>query len=326
MSYLGQIQNLDWASPSRIFATTAELLDSQPNYEHEVAIALDTNIKYQGAAPIVGGWRYATGAPAPTPPVVPAPVNDGFTKLLLEFDGVEGSRTYYDTNAANWPRTWKQLTGFGCITNVGERFYSGALRLDGQTVIIAEDEFRFDFKALNFTIRGWFLCDFPLGIRRTLAGKSSDNLVKKSFWLDRTEGGYFNPGICTVTPVNFNIHARTQLATPLIPILMRDSQNLEARFDDSQGTAIRELLSSTVYSDTINPGWHEFKFVRDGMMLRLTIDGVLEDEGGVPTEMAPVVPGPITIGGYAPPLNGQFRGNPWIGGFDRFAVDLDVVR
>ena len=63
MSYLGQVQNLDWTSPSRIFATTIELFNSQPNYEHEVAIALDTRIKYQGVAPVVGGWGFALGAP-----------------------------------------------------------------------------------------------------------------------------------------------------------------------------------------------------------------------------------------------------------------------
>ena len=73
MSYLGQRQDLDWTSPSRIFATTVDLFNSQPNYEHEVAIALDTNVKYQGVAPVVGGWGYATGAPGPYPPLPDEP-------------------------------------------------------------------------------------------------------------------------------------------------------------------------------------------------------------------------------------------------------------
>ena len=155
MSYLGQVQNLDWTSPSRIFATTIELFNSQPNYEHEVAIALDTRIKYQGVAPVVGGWGFASGAPGPGLPVVPPPVNDSRTKILLEFDGLEGSTTYVDTNGAKIPRKWTQRAGLGHITNIGEKFYSGALFLDGKTVIMSPDDETFDFKADDFTIRGW---------------------------------------------------------------------------------------------------------------------------------------------------------------------------
>ena len=113
MSYLDQVQNLDWTSPSRIFATTIELFNSQPNYEHEVAIALDTRIKYQGVAPIVGGWGYASGAPGPGISPVPPPVIGSFTKVLLEFDGIEGSTTYVDTNASKMPRKWTQRSGLG---------------------------------------------------------------------------------------------------------------------------------------------------------------------------------------------------------------------
>src|SRR5580765_7620495 len=106
--YLGNIQDFSWAAASRIFTSTVELLASQPNYEHEIAMALDTGVKYQGISPVVGGWAFANGAPAGGIPVVPAPVNDGFTKVLLEFNGIEGSTTYVDTNGAGIPRVWRQ--------------------------------------------------------------------------------------------------------------------------------------------------------------------------------------------------------------------------
>jgi len=54
-------QMLDWASPQRTFLTTAAMMAVQPYYKHEVVMALDTNIKYQGDQPVVGGWVRATG-------------------------------------------------------------------------------------------------------------------------------------------------------------------------------------------------------------------------------------------------------------------------
>ena len=179
MSYLGQMQNLDWASPSRIFATTQELLDSQPNYEHEVAIALDTRIKYQGTAPVIGGWRYATGAPL-LGFLLFLPVNDGFTKLLLEFDGIEGSTTYVDTNASKMPRTWTQRSGLGHITNVGrnstvarcfsmekrsQRLMRGLTSLE-TPILRSEDGFS---------------VIFPVGVRRTLVAKTDEAVTDYVF-------------------------------------------------------------------------------------------------------------------------------------------------
>lgn len=60
-------QDLDWASAVRSFQTTGDLAATQPRYKHEVVIALDTGIKYQGDQPVIGGWVLATGAPAVLP-------------------------------------------------------------------------------------------------------------------------------------------------------------------------------------------------------------------------------------------------------------------
>ena len=316
MSYLGQIQDLSWASASRIFATTQELFDSQPNYEHEVAIALDTRVKYQGAAPIIGGWRFATGAPAPGIPVVPPPVNDSFTKVLLEFDGIEGSTTYVDTNASKMPRKWTQRSGAGHITNVGEKFYSGALILDGETVITAPDAEDFDFWMRDFTIRGWFLCDFPLGTRRTLVAKSDEAVNHYVFWIDRDEDGFMEAGIETTAILANFIRDRT----PNL-ILDREGEYIISRFDllPSQGRYV--MRSPLIYSDTQRTGWHGFKLSRTADMLFFIIDDTVQDTGLVGLEVVNRLPGPITIGGY-----GVTAGNPWIGGLDRFAVDIGVGR
>ena len=52
-------QDLSWASAQRSFPTTAAMMLVQPRYKHEVVVALDTNLKYQGDQPVVGGWVLA---------------------------------------------------------------------------------------------------------------------------------------------------------------------------------------------------------------------------------------------------------------------------
>lgn len=320
-TYLGQVQNLDWASPSRIFATTVELLDSQPNYEHEVAIALDTRIKYQGVAPVVGGWGYASGVPGPVPPIVPPSINDEFTEIMLEFDGAEGSTTYYDTNKGGIPRKWKQVCGFGRITNKGEKFYSGALFLDGQTVITAPDANTFNLSVDNFTFRGWFFCDFPLGTERVLIAKTDEAVVLRSFWLCRTSAGRFQVGVGTTKAMDNMIMDRNN-----VRIIDRFGLSLVSRAGVITDVETYTLESTTVYSDTINPGWHGFVFVRQGTAINLRMDDLLEDSKVIGMEVVNKVLGPLTIGGYGPPRSGILQGNPWIGGFDRFALDIGIAR
>jgi hypothetical protein len=321
MSYLGQVQNLDWTSPSRIFATTVELFNSQPNYEHEVAIALDTRIKYQGVAPVVGGWGYASGAPGPGIPPVPPPVNDSYTKVLLEFDGIEGSTTYVDTNASKMPRKWTQRSGLGHITNVGEKFYSGALYLDGKTVITAPDESLAFIRDTDFSIRGWFLCDFPLGTRRTLVAKTDEAVTDYVFWIDRDETGLIEAGLNTRIIFDHNIVDRFNVS-----ILDRIGDFIVDRFDPTAVAGQHVLKSQMPYTDTVNTGWHQFSFRRTVNMLNLALDGDVDSSSTVGSEVVNQLPGTLTIGGYGPPKNGVYNGNPWIGGLDRFAIDIGIGR
>jgi hypothetical protein len=313
--YLGNNVDMSWAAASRIFASTIELLGSQPNYEHEIALALDTGIKYQGIAPIVGGWGYASDPSQPGLPFAPAPVNDGFTKVLLEFDGIEGSTTYLDTNGAGIARKWTQQSGFGCITNVGEKFYSGALILEGNTVVTTPDDDSLDLGVQNFTIRGWFLCAFPLGAQRTLIAKTDQIVDKRVFWIERTGSGFLTAGVGLVGIANSLILDRTSTQ-----IVDRLGGTVLTRFAFG---ITGELQSDDVYSSTVNVGWHEFKFTRAGTLLSLLIDGVLQESEDIGAQTVNRTLGTLTIGGYGPLAS---QSNPWIGGLDRFAIDVGIAR
>ena len=271
----------------------------------------------------MGVCNWSTG---PYPPAPPTPaVNDSFTKSLLEFDGLEGSRTYPDTNAANWPRNWTQyqgLAGFGHVTNIGELFYNGALLLDGRTVLTAPDEHRFDFADKNFTIRGWFQYDFPIGTERVLVSKTDQQQnMKFVFWAKSLVDGRFNVGVDTVIVLDDFLLDRFGNQ-----IFDRQGEFIITRFTPTVGQGNYSLTSTTIYSDTVNPGWHSFKFTRTGGALQLVMDGVVEANANAGLEVVNLLPGPFTVGGYGPPLNGVFQGTPWIGKMDRFAIDLGIAR
>jgi hypothetical protein len=374
MKYLGQVQNLDWVSPSRLFATTKELLDSQPNYENEVAVALDTKTKYRGISPVIGGWGYANGSPGPFFPSDPPVQNDVFTKLLLEEEGIEGSTTHYDTNAAGWPRVWTHATvnpaHFGSITNVDERFGEGSLKLDGRTVITAPDSVDFTFKLFDFRIRGSFLCDFPAHEPRVLFAKThrwqfatprfefNVPMLEYMFFFRRTGQGYIEVGVHTnqvfadyiLTRFNDYIVGRwgEVIVSRHDPNYQCDSMSTlrdrwKVEIVDRDGElvltrdyGIRAVQSTRIFTDEVNPGWHEFEFFRANEHLTLLIDGVTEDTGEMCAEFVNEVPCPITIGGYGDPrvqrldykkpfssrISTRIDDQPWKGGLDRLAVDI----
>lgn len=378
MRYLGTVQDLSWASPSRKFATTKELFDSQPNYENEVAIALDTNEKYRGIAPVVGGWGYADGTPGPFFPADPPEVNDSFTKLMLSEEGIEGSTTHYDTNAAGWPRKWTYATlnpgHFGSTTNIDERYGEGALKLDGKTIITAPDSVDFTFKISDFTIRGSFLCDFPSNESRVLFAKThrwqfaapnyefNVPMLEYMFYMRRTSHGYIDIGVHTNQvfadyildrfrryivgrwgEVIISRHDPNYQCDSMSTLRDRFKSEIVDRFSElvlSRDYGIRSMQSTRMFSDVVNPGWHEFVFSRVGNQLSLLIDDAVEDTGEMCAEFVNEVPCPITIGGYGDPrierldykkpfssrISTRIDDQPWRGMLDRLAVDIGAGR
>lgn len=318
-------QSLDWVSPTRKFATQADVFNSQPNYEHEVAVALDTGVKYQGISPTIGGWVFATGLAVPgLPPVVAPPINDGFTVLMLEFDGIEGSRTFTDINGAGWPRLWtvqRSNAAFGTITNVGEQFYPGAVNLDGNTVITAPDDTRWDLNVTDFTIRGWFKNQLNVPFSRFIIAKGNEggdvNIGKFTFYVGLSAAGQFMAGGTTIGTSNL-------LDRGGIQIVDRAGQDIQARVPGTLAQLNFQLVSVTAFpvADT----WFSFVYKRAGGVLSLAINDVVEDTDTVGSGVFGYYTGPLTIGDFGPPLNGVLRGTPFKGMVDRLAIDMGVAR
>jgi hypothetical protein len=185
---------------------------------------------------------------------------------------------------------------------------------DRQTVIIAQDEGDFFFGTAPFTIRGYFLCDFPLGIERVLVAKS-DRKGMFVYWAKRTSAGRFNMGVDAPVSVDNTIVDRSNTT-----VVDRVGENIFTRFGGGS-TGRFEL-----YADDLNPGWHEFKLARSGSILTLTMDGVVEATADMQFSAVLGRVGPFTIGGNGPRVSGNFDGVPWIGGLDRFAIDIGVGR
>jgi hypothetical protein len=141
------------------------------------------------------------------------------------------------------------------------------------------------------------------------------------YWVDRLSTGQISVGI------GLDRAFLNRLVTRLDDTIVdRAGEVIIANFGFVAGGENRLLQSTTIFSNTVNPGWHSFMYTRKGSVIELRIDEVLEDTLGVDVEKILTVPGPITIGGYGPPKEGQFSGLPWIGGLDRFAIDIGVAR
>lgn len=279
-------QDLSWASAVRAYPNQAAVLATEPNFKHEVVIALDTGIKYQGDQPVIGGWVYADGTPGPVIPPDPPAVNDSFTKVFMEFDGIEGSRTFTDTNASNIIRPWTPL-GLSRITNQqflfgkASAFFVGAS--DKITTNVISD---LVFGTGPFTIRGYFKPNDPVGAIRGLCGMGALAAGLPTFWIDKYVTGQIRGAVV-----------------------------------DTTGTLF-QIFSTTVYSDTVNSGWHEFKFIRTGNILRLFLDNVQEGGDVAMTTTVRAPAGLMSISGYGQ----QALASNYVGWLDRFAVDIGIAR
>lgn len=274
-------QDLDWASAQRSFPNVAAILATQPRYKHEIVLALDTGIKYQGDQPYVGGWVYATGLPIP---LIPA-VNDAFTKVLLEFNGDDGSIIFPDTNAGGIPKTWSAV-GPPHVTAQEFLFGGGSCVFNGVGDVRSSDISDLAFGTGPFTIRGWFKPSDPLGVIRGLIGMGVAAGPLPVFFVDKYLTGQMRGAVV-----------------------------------DGTG-ALFQIFSTTIYSDTVNNGWHEFKFIRTGNILRLFLDNVQEGGDLAMTTSVKAPVGLITIGQYGQQVFSQ----TWKGWVDRIAVDVGVAR
>jgi len=166
--------------------------------------------------------------------------NDGFTKVLLHFDGTNGSTIFPDTaKGASAPHTWTSHGG-AQLNSAQIKFGTNSL-LNGATPswIDTPDSADFTLGANDFSVDSWIYSLGTLASVRIIAAQANASGVDVSFYL--------------------GLNASNQVTAFLSS-------------DGLSGTAVNG--SSSVSINT----WHHLAFVRRGNVLKLFLDGI--QEGG----------------------------------------------
>lgn len=195
------------------------------------SLALNTRIKDMGIESLQG-WQQVFGT------LIAG--NDSFTKVLLNFDGLDASTTITDTNAGGSAHVWS-VGGNAQLDTAQKKFGSASLLLDGVGDYVTTNAHAdFNFGANDFTIESWFNVTAPSGTYLGLAGQ-----------VDAAGTGSSN---------SFRIYR--DFAAPAQMIF------------DAAGTVF--LASTTGFTNVLNPGWHHIAVTRQGNVFRMFIDGVHE--------------------------------------------------
>ncbi len=166
--------------------------------------------------------------------------NDGFTKVMLHFDGANGSTSFPDTaKGASAPRTWTSH-GAAQLNSAQVKFGTNSL-LSGVAPSWIDTPGSDDFTlgVLDFTVDSWIYLTGVVFSTRILTGQANAAGGDLSFYL--------------------GLNASNQITAFLSS-------------DGAGGTAVNG--SSSVSINT----WHHFAFVRRGNVLKLFLDGI--QEGG----------------------------------------------
>jgi hypothetical protein len=167
---------------------------------------------------------------------------DPFEKVLLHFDGADGSTTIIDSNRGGSAHSWT-ANGNAQIDTAQSKF-SGALLCDGiGDWVDANDSADFTLGSNDFTIDFWFSVNEAGGSFMRLAGQ-----------VDNTDANTLSAW--SVLRLNTNVmFAQVFVA----------------------GVALA-IAGTTQFTDVLNVGFHHLAFVRTGSTLKMFIDGV--QEGG----------------------------------------------
>jgi hypothetical protein len=166
--------------------------------------------------------------------------NDAFTKVLLHFDGANGSTSFPDTaKGASAPHAWTSHGG-AQLNSAHLKFGTSSL-LNGATPswIDTPDSADFTLGALDFTVDSWIYSVGITGATRILAGQISAAANDLSFYLGLNPSNQITAFLST---------------------------------DGVAGTAVNGTSSVSINT------WHHFAFVRKGNILKLFLDGI--QEGG----------------------------------------------
>lgn len=166
-------------------------------------------------------------------------VIDQYTKILLHFDGSNGSQTY--TDSANPSRTWTASTN-GALTTTGAKFGSACYSNPSSTTsagMTAPDSSDFTLGIQDFTLDFWFKwAAGASGATIRAFGQNSSTLTNRSISGVKLAANTMNAGLTWSDASNVSLTTTTAPA-----------------------------------SDT----WHHYALVRAGGSLLLFLNGVLED-------------------------------------------------
>ena len=208
-------------------------------------------------------------------------VDDEFTKALLHFNGNDTSTNFTDESGKIWT-----VAGNAQIDTAQSKFGGASGLFDGTGDFISTpDHADFEFNG-DFTIDTWFNCNVATGVARAIAGQSDG-----------------------------------AAAASVSPFILRRESAGEMRFRLSDGSAFTQIIGTTVFSDSLNTGWHHIAVTRSGNTLRMFIDGVQEGgdvafSGTVPGTTEPFAVGARSSGGT----------DGWLDGIDEFRLSVGIAR
>jgi hypothetical protein len=166
---------------------------------------------------------------------------DTNVKILLRFDGTDGSTTI--TDSAPFPRVWT-AAGNAQLDTAQFKFGGSSLLLDGiGDYVTTPDSPDFSLGAGDWTVEFWFNCNVAGGTLEWICGQ--------------------NDGIGTPSSVSVQ--------------MFRTTGNVISGQANVGSTAFT-VTGTTQFTNVTNTGWHHCALSRQGSTLRLFIDGV--QEGG----------------------------------------------
>src|SRR5262245_993754 len=214
--------------------------------------------------------------------------NDSFTKIEHHYNGADASTTILDTNAGGSPHTWT-ANGNAQLDTADFKFGGSSLLLDGTGDFVdTPDHTDFTLGTSDFTIECFFKCNVATGTERCLAGQVNNAAAAatESFVLYRMTTGV-----------------------------------IQGRVRGLAGAATAVVTGTTIFSDSVNTGWHHVAFVRLGGVLRLFIDGT--QEGGDANVSFAITD---SANRFAVGRFGETAGLDWLGWIDEFRLSVGIAR
>lgn len=163
------------------------------------------------------------------------PGNDSYTKILLHFEGADGSTTLVDSNRGGSAHTWTANGNAQLDTGVAPAFGTAYGLFDGTgDYWSTPDHADFALGSGDFTIDCWVLTGSGNGTRRLFCGHGTTSAATTSFHIEISAANVIRAGV-------------------------------------GNGSTITVVLGTTALTTV---GWHHVALVRTGNILKLFVDGV----------------------------------------------------